>query len=473
MSTHPAPVDRSPLDELPDPVVIRQLYLGCLSQASYLVGDRRTGRAVAVDPRRDVDEMLAVAREEGVAIELVVDTHFHADFLAGHLELAAATGAAIGVGSRGRTEYPSRPLEDGEVIDLGGVQVEVLHTPGHTPESISLVVRPAPDAPPVAVLTGDTLFIGDVGRPDLLASVGVDARELGAQLHRSLRRLLELPDDTLVLPAHGAGSACGKALSTETVSTIGEQRRTNHALRPMDVEEFVALVTEGQPEAPGYFGYDAVLNRADHPLLDRDEELPELDLAAVDRAVAGGAVVLDVRPIAEFAADHLAGSLNVSLDGRCAEQAGSVIAPGTPVIVAGGGRAAVREGRIRLGRIGFDDVVGAIVDVGSLLVAHPERAARLSRLTADELARRWAALGDRLQVVDVRTSGEVADAPVEGAVNIPLQRLRERLGELDPAAPVVLLCAGGTRSAIASSVLRAEGFADVSDLLGGAAALGV
>src|SRR5690554_2916277 len=178
MSTHPAPVDRSPLDELPDPVVIRQLYLGCLSQASYLVGDRRAGRAVAVDPRRDVDEMLAVAREEGVTIELVVDTHFHADFLAGHLELAAATGATIAVGSRGRTEYPSRPLEDGEVIDLGGVQLEVLHTPGHTPESISLVVRPAPGAEPAAVLTGDTLFIGDVGRPDLLASFGVSAREL-------------------------------------------------------------------------------------------------------------------------------------------------------------------------------------------------------------------------------------------------------------------------------------------------------
>ena len=467
------PADRSPLDQLPDPLVIRQLYLGCLSQASYLVGDRRTGRAVAVDPRRDVDEMLAVAREEGVTIELVVDTHFHADFLAGHLELAAATGATIAVGSRGRTEYPSRPLEDGEVIDLGGVQLEVLHTPGHTPESISLVVRPAPGAEPAAVLTGDTLFIGDVGRPDLLASFGVSARELATELHRSVRRLMELPDDTLVLPAHGAGSACGKALSTETVSTIGEQRRTNHALRPMGVEEFVALVTEGQPEAPGYFGYDAVLNRADHPLLDRDGELPDLDLDAVDRAVADGAVVLDVRPTAEFAAGHLAGSINVSLDGRYAEQAGSVIAPGTPVVVAGGGRAAVREARIRLGRIGFDDVVGAIVDVEALLVAHPERAARLSRLTADELARRRSALGDRLQLVDVRTGGEVAEAPVEGAVHLPLARLRERLGELDPSAPVVLVCAGGTRSAIASSVLRAEGFADVSDLLGGAAALGV
>src|SRR5690606_10453755 len=445
----------------------------CLSQASYLVGDRRTGRAVAVDPRRDVDEMLAVAREEGVTIELVVDTHFHADFLAGHLELAAATGATIAVGSRGRTEYPSRPHEDGEFIDLGGVQLEVLHTPGHTPESISLVVRPAPGAEPAAVLTGDTLFIGDVGRPDLLASFGVSARELATELHRSVRRLMELPDDTLVLPAHGAGSACGKALSTETVSTIGEQRRTNHALRPMGVEEFVALVTEGQPEAPGYFGYDAVLNRADHPLLDRDGELPDLDLDAVDRAVADGAVVLDVRPTAEFAAGHLAGSINVGLDGRYAEQAGSVIAPGTPVVVAGGGRAAVREARIRLGRIGFDDVVGAIVDVEALLVAHPERAARLSRLTADELARRRSALGDRLQLVDVRTGGGVAEAAVEGAVHLPLARLRERLGELDPSAPVVLVCASGTRSAIASSVLRAEGFADVSDLLGGAAALGV
>jgi hydroxyacylglutathione hydrolase len=455
---------------LPENVVIRQLYLGCLSQASYLVGDADTGRAIAVDPRRDIDELLTAARDAGVTIELIVETHFHADFLSGHLELAAATGAEIGIGEAGSTEFPSRPLRDGEVIDLGGVQVEVLHTPGHTPESVSLVVRPAAGADPVAVLTGDALFIGDVGRPDLLSSVGVTAAELGTNLYRSVHRLLELPDVTLVLPAHGAGSSCGKALSTETVSTIGEQRRSNYALQPMSSDEFVALVTEDQPEAPAYFGHDTEMNRRAHALLDEHQDLTAVDLDAVDEAVAEGAVVLDVRPTAEFARGHLAGSLNVGLGGRFAEWAGSVIAPGTPVVLVGDDDA-VREARLRLGRIGFDSVIGALDDIEAALVAQPERAARLSRLTADELSDRQAALGDRLQLVDVRNPGEVAVAPVPGARPIPLAGLRDQLDQLNRTKPVVLFCAGGTRSAIANSLLRLAGFTDVSDVLGGATAI--
>jgi hydroxyacylglutathione hydrolase len=457
---------------LPAHVVIRQLYLGCLSQASYLVGDARTGRAIAVDPRRDTEEILDAAAAEGLAVELVVETHFHADFLSGHLELAAATGAEIGFGAAGTTEFPSRALTDGEVLDLGGVQVEVLSTPGHTPESISLVVRPDAGAEPVAVLTGDTLFIGDVGRPDLLVAADVPAEELGAALHRSLQRLLELPDGALVLPAHGAGSACGKHLATETVSTIGEQRRTNYALRPMSEDDFVALVTEGQPEPPAYFGHDASLNRRERPLLDEHRPPTPLDLAAVDSALAAGAVVVDTRPVEDFAAGHLAGSLHVALGGRFAEQVGSVVPVGTPVVLVGDVVAA-GEATVRLGRIGFDDVVGALTDVTAVLVAHPERAARLSRLTAEALAERRATLGDHLQLVDVRNPGEVAASPVDGARTIPLARLLDRRGELDPDEPVVLVCAGGARSAIASSVLRAVGFADVSDVLGGATALGV
>jgi glyoxylase-like metal-dependent hydrolase (beta-lactamase superfamily II) len=457
------------LAELPGNVVIRQLYLGCLSQASYLVGDAGTGRAIAVDPRRDTDEILATARDAGLAIELIVETHFHADFLSGHLELAAATGAEIGVGEAGTTEFPSRPLRDRDVIDLGGVQVEVLHTPGHTPESVSLLVRPGAGADPVAVLTGDTLFIGDVGRPDLLTSVGVTAAELGADLYRSVHRLLRLPDSTLVLPAHGAGSSCGRALSSETVSTIGAQRRTNYALQPMSSDEFVALVTADQPAAPTYFGYDAGMNRRARPLLDEHEALALFDLDAVDEAVTGGAVVLDVRPAAEFGRGHLAGSLNVGLGGRFADWAGSVIAPGTPVVLVGDEDAA-REARVRLGRIGFDSVVGTL-DIEAVLMAHADRAARLSRLTAGELADRRAAPGDRLQLVDVRNPGEVTSAPVHGARPIPLAGLRDHLGQLDRRAPVVLICAGGTRSAIANSLLRAAGFTDVSDVLGGVAAI--
>lgn len=459
------------LAELPPHVVVRQFYLGCLSQASYLVGDASTGRAIVVDPRRDIDEILSAAAEDGLAIELVVETHFHADFLSGHLELAAATGAEVGFGAAGATEFPSRALTDGEVIDLGGVQVEVLATPGHTPESISLVVRPAATAPPVAVLTGDTLFIGDVGRPDLLVAADIPAAELARQLHQSVHRLLALPDGTLVLPAHGAGSACGKSLSSETVSTIGAQRRTNYALQPMTVDTFVALVTEGQPAAPAYFGHDASLNRTAHPLLDEHAIPPTLTLDEADRAVDEGAVIVDTRSPEEFARGHLSGSLNVSLGGRFAEQVGSIVPVGTPIVVTGPSATAA-EATVRLGRIGFDTVVGVLPDPESVLADHPDRAQRLSRLTADELRSRQSELGASLQLIDVRNPGEIQAAPVAGAQNIPLARLRDSLEDLDPHRPVVLLCAGGARSASASSLLRASGFTDVSDVLGGANALG-
>lgn len=459
------------LHGLPDNVVIRQLYLGCLSQASYLVGDATTGRAIAVDPRRDIDEILAAAAEEGLTIELIVETHFHADFLSGHLELAAATGAEIGIGAAGTTEFASRALVDGEVIDLGGAQIEIMATPGHTPESISLVVRPGPDAKSVAVLTGDTLFIGDVGRPDLLVSANIPATEMGAHLFRSVHRILDLPDPTLVLPAHGAGSACGKALSTETVSTIGEQRRTNYALQPTTEAEFIDLVTEGQPAAPAYFGHDASLNRQAHPLLDEHEAPIPLGLADLDEAVARGAALVDTRPVEDFSGGHLAGSINVSLGGRFAEQVGTVVEVGTPIVLIGDATAAIGA-KVRLGRIGFDQVVGVLTDPTTAIASHPERAARLSRLTAEELTARRAELGGRLQLIDVRNPAEVAAAPIEGARTIPLPQLREHLDDIDHHQPVVLLCAGGARSAIANSLLKASGFADVSDVLGGAAALG-
>jgi glyoxylase-like metal-dependent hydrolase (beta-lactamase superfamily II)/rhodanese-related sulfurtransferase len=456
---------------LPANVLIRQLYLDCLSQASYVVGDVVTGRAIAVDPRRDTAELLEAASADGLTIELIVETHFHADFLSGHLELQAATGAEIGVGAAGTTEFASRPLGDGEVIDLGGVQIEVLATPGHTPESISLVVRPSAGADPVAVLTGDTLFIGDVGRPDLLVSVDIPAEVMAKRLHRSLRRLLELPDGTLVLPAHGAGSACGKALSTDTVSSIGTQRRSNYALQPMDESAFVALVTEGQPAPPAYFGHDAALNRRARAIFDGHVGPPRLGLAELDHAAATGATVIDTRAPEAFARGHLAGSINVSLGGRFAEQVGTVVPFGTPIVLTGDD-AAADEARVRLGRIGFDVVVGVLADLPAVLADAPDRAGRLSRLTADELTSRREQLGDRLQIIDVRNPDEVDAAPIDGARNIPLARLRDELHTLDRDVPVVLVCAGGARSALASSVLRAEGFSDVSDVLGGAAALG-
>lgn len=321
-----------------------QHYLDCLSQASYLIADETTGRAVVVDPRRDVDEYVADAEAHGFTVEAVVNTHFHADFLAGHLELAARTGAWIGYGRRAETEYEIRGLADGERISLGDVTLEILETPGHTPESISvLVYEHADDTVPYGVLTGDALFVGDVGRPDLLASTGVTADELGRMLHDSVqRKLMALPDEVRVFPAHGAGSACGKNLSAERHSTIGVQRATNYACAPMDVDRFVAIVTAGQGAAPGYFGYDAELNRREHRLFDPAQAERPLSVEEFRTRRAAGAVVVDARDPQEFGAGHLRGSINVPADGRFAEQAGTVLAPDADLLVVA---PAGREGR--------------------------------------------------------------------------------------------------------------------------------
>lgn len=455
-------------------MIFEQHYLECLSQASYLVGDERTGRAVVVDPRRDVSEYLRSAEEHGLQIELVIETHFHADFLSGHLELARATGAEIGIGAAGDAEFPHRKLAHGERIELGDVVLEVRATPGHTPESISVVVwDTAVDAErPYGVLTGDTLFIGDVGRPDLLASFGVTADELGRQLHASLHeQLLTLPDSTKVFPAHGAGSACGKQLSTETVSTLGEQRRSNYALADMTVEQFLEVVTEGQPAAPGYFPYDAKLNRADRELFDEAAAPVQMDLDAVVAARDAGAVVLDARDAAVFAAGHLAGSVNVALDGRFAEFAGSVVRPDDDIVLVCEPGDSV-EARTRLARIGFDRVLGVLDRPYASLAARPEMVQRASRLTAQEFLDRRRTVPD-LAVVDVRTHGEVSLGTVEGADVAPVARLRDEIDALAEhrERPVVVFCAGGYRSSLAASLLRANGFTDVSDVLGGFAAV--
>ena len=336
-----------------------QYYLDCLSQASYLIGDETTGRAVVVDPRRDVDEYVRDAEADGFTIELVIETHFHADFLSGHLELAAATGAEIGFSSVAKPEFATRALEDGERYSLGDVELEFRHTPGHTPESLSIVVyEHAGDEIPYGVLTGDTLFIGDVGRPDLLASIGFTRDELADQLYDSLHnKLLTLPDQTRVYPAHGAGSACGKNLSTETWSTMGQQRNENYALLAPDKATFIELVTEGQPPAPEYFLYDAVLNRQDRELLDETAMPEALDLETFDRLVAGGAMIVDGRDPETFAAGHMAGSVNVGLNGRYAEFAGSVV-PSDVDIVLVVDEGFELEAKNRLARIGFDRVVG-------------------------------------------------------------------------------------------------------------------
>ena len=443
-----------------------QYYLECLSQASYLIGDETTGRAAVVDPRRDVQEYLDDAAATGLRIGYVIETHVHADFLSGHLELAAATGATVIYGAGADVRFPHRAVADGERLALGRVVLEFRATPGHTPESISIVVwQTRQAAVPYGVLTGDTLFIGDVGRPDLLASQGQRPENMARQLYQSLHdRLLTLPDGTRVYPAHGAGSACGKNLAAATVSTIGEQRRTNYAVRLGGAEEFVRAVTEGQPPRPGYFARMAGLNREPHRLLPGGQP-PRLSLDEALRYQAGGATVLDARSPQAFARGHLRRSLNVGLDGRFAEHAGAVIGDGhNIVVVCDPGRD--YEARVRLSRVGLDTVIGALDQPAQAFSARPDAVGIASRLTARQLVQARNQIPD-LVVLDVRSPGERSHGYIEGSMHIPLAQLPGQADDLDPACPVVAYCAGGYRSSIAASLLRAHGMADVSDLIGG------
>ncbi|MFF4580674.1 rhodanese-like domain-containing protein [Streptomyces sp. NPDC001373] len=448
-----------------------QYYLDCLSQASYMIADETTREAVVVDPRRDVSEYLADAETHGFTVVGVINTHFHADFVAGHLEMAAETGAWIGYGRRAETEYPIRKLADGETISLGDVTLEIMETPGHTPESISvLVYEHGMDTVPYGVLTGDALFIGDVGRPDLLASIGVTADELGAMLHDSVQnKLMGLPDEVRVFPAHGAGSACGKNLSTEKQSTIGEQRATNYACAPMSQEDFVAIVTAGQSTAPGYFAFDAELNRKERELFDPAAAPRPLGVEDFTGLRSSGAVVVDARDPQEFAAGHLRGSVNVPADGRFAEQAGTVLPADADLLVVAPQN---REEEIvtRLARIGFDRVAGYLRSPDDALATLADEVTPASRLTAAHV--RTALAGDNPPaVIDVRTCGERGDNGfIDGALHMALGELPRRLDEIPRDKPLVVHCAGGHRSSIAASLLRHHGFTDVSDILGGYAA---
>jgi hydroxyacylglutathione hydrolase len=447
-----------------------QYYLDCLSHASYLIGDETTGRAVVVDPQRDVSQYLDDATQLGFTIELVIETHFHADFLSGHLELAKATGAKIVYSSAAKPEFEAMGVEDGQRYSLGDVVLEFRHTPGHTPESLSIVVYAhAGDEIPYGVLTGDTLFIGDVGRPDLLASIGFSREELADKLYDSLHdKLMTLPDPTRVFPAHGAGSACGKNMSTDLWSTIGDQKSSNYALRAPDKATFLRLVTEGQPPAPGYFVYDAILNRKAHQLLDEQKAPQAMSYQQVLDALSAGAVLVDGRSPEQFAQGHLRHALNVGLNGRYAEFAGSVL-PSDVNIVLFDEPGEELEGKNRLARIGFDRVVGYLDQPYRVMMEHPEDVQMASRLTASAFGRRASQMSD-LQIVDVRNPGEAAAGMIPGAVNIPVAALPGRLDELDPEKPTVVYCAGGYRSSVAASLMRRRGFTDVSDIIGGYAA---
>lgn len=455
-------------------MILKQYYLGCLAHASYLVGDATSGSAAVVDPQRDIDQYLVDARELGLEIRFVFLTHFHADFVAGHLELRDRTGAEICLGARGEAEYAFRGFASGDTLELGPeVRLEVLETPGHSPESITILVYDLErdGERPSAALTGDTLFIGDVGRPDLRASLGWTAEELGALLYDSVHeKLLPLPDDTLVYPGHGAGSLCGKNLSTDTVSTMGVQRRYNYALQPMGREEFIRIVTADQPDSPSYFTYDAILNTKERPTLDEalQQALAPLPLEDVLGLEAEGAHLLDVRTAADFAGAHLRGSVNIGLDGSFATWAGTVLDPSHPiVVVAGPGQE--DEAATRLGRIGFDNVAGYLRGGMQALALRPDLVARTVRVTAQTLAEQ---LEDepRPFVLDVRTDGERREGSIEGSVHVPLSRLLDELDAVPADRDVVVVCGSGYRSSIATSLLQRDGRERVTDMIGGMAA---
>ncbi|MCR8692658.1 MBL fold metallo-hydrolase [Rhodococcus pyridinivorans] len=448
-------------------MILEQYYIECLSHASYLIGDENTGKAVVVDPRRDIDEYLSDAAKYGLTIEGVINTHFHADFVSGHLELVDATGAWIGFGEVAETDYPIRRLRDGEKISLGDVELEILSTPGHTWESISVLVRDHPGAVPAAVLTGDSLFIGDVGRPDLVNLGDGTTGDLARAMYRTVHeKLLTLPDEVAVMPAHGAGSSCGKNLSTDLTSTIGEQRATNPSVQPMSEDDFVALVTEGQPAAPSYFSVDAAMNKRIHPLLVQDRAIPESTPEQVKDELEAGTRVLDARGVDDFAAGHLRGSVNVGFDGRFAETGGMVAEVGERIVlITYPGEE--QDAAVRLARIGSDGAAGYLnVDRDGVFPAElTDLIETARRTTVEELDRLLA--DDAVTLVDIRNPGEREFGVIPGSVPIPLAQLRTRLEQVPVGKPIVVHCAGGWRSSVAASLLRAQGFENVTDLLGG------
>src|SRR2546426_2499309 len=336
----------------------KQFYLGCLAHASYLIGSE--GEAAVVDPQRDVDQYLQEAEAQKLKIKYIIETHLHADFISGHRELAARTGAEIVFGQKAGATFSHRPVKDGDDITIGRVNLRIMETPGHTPESICiLVIDNEISDEPRKVLTGDTLFIGDVGRPDLAGGKGYTPQAMAAMMYDSLHtKLLKLDDAVEVYPAHGAGSMCGKNLSTDTSSTIGQQRQFNFALQPMTKEQFVIMMTTDLPEAPAYFGKDAETNR---PGASYPDELPPLSPLPPNEVLKlgqEGCVVLDVRPAGEFGAGHVPGSLNIGLGGQFASWAGCLVPLTTPIVIVAESEEKVSEAQTRLARVGLENLKG-------------------------------------------------------------------------------------------------------------------
>jgi hydroxyacylglutathione hydrolase len=449
----------------------KQFYLGCLAHASYLIGS--DGAAAVVDPQRDVEQYIAEAEAQGLKIKYVIETHLHADFVSGHRELAARTGAEIVFGAKAGVTFPHRAVKDGDELQVGRITLRVMETPGHTPEGISiLLLDPAVSLAPHKVLTGDTLFIGDVGRPDLAGARGYTTEMMAGLLYDSLHnKLLKLDDAVEVYPAHGAGSMCGRNLSQETSSTIGQQRQLNYALQPMARAEFVRMMTCDLPEQPAYFARDAEINRTGAPALTELARPDALTPAAVEQQCAQGALVLDVRAAAEFGAGHVPGALNVGLGGQFAIWAGSLIAPGMPLIICADSDAQVDEAVLRLARVGLEHVRGYLHGGVAAWCASGRDVMSVPQISVAEL-RQMIDAQPGLQVLDVRRPPEYTGGHVPTARSAPLAQLEKQLADLnlDPARPLAVICAGGYRSSAATSILARHGYDNLLNVTGGTGA---
>jgi hydroxyacylglutathione hydrolase len=438
-------------------MLFHQFYLACLAHASYLIGDG--GECAIVDPQRDVEQYIDEAAKVGMAIRYVIETHLHADFVSGHIELANRTGAEIVMGAQAGATFPHRAVHDGDTLPLGGIELRILETPGHTPESISIVV--IENGEPKKVLTGDTLFIGEVGRPDLAGGRGFTSEEMAAMLYDSLHdKLLALPDDVEVWPAHGAGSACGKNISKERSSTIGLQRRTNYALAPMSRDEFVRMLTTDITPAPPYFAKDAAINRSGaRPLA--DVHAAHLTPSAAIAMIEDGAVAIDVRDALYFGASHVPASLNIGLGGQFASWAGTLLSFDDRIVVIAEDEERANEALMRLARVGLENVTGWIA-----FGEWPFETRALSQITPAQLSDER----QEIRVLDVRGPGEYASGHIPGAQSVPLNELPKRLAEVAENGPLAIICAGGYRSSIAASLLERAGRESLVNVIGGTGA---
>jgi len=438
-----------------------QFYLGCLSHASYMLASE--GIAAVVDPQRDVGIYLEEARKHGLDIRYVIETHLHADFVSGHQELAARTGASIYLGAKAGAKFQHVPVQDGQELTFGKCRLRFLETPGHTLESISIVVTDlAQSDSPFAVLTGDTLFIGDVGRPDL--SGDLTPQQLAGMLYDSLQtKLLKLPDDVHVYPAHGAGSLCGRQMSSEHSSTIGRERVSNYALRASNREEFVRLLTSELPERPGYFARDVEINREGAHALEELPPLPALNPADAARQQAAGATILDTRAWADFGAVHIPGSIQIGLAGQYASWAAIVLGLEADIVIVAEDTEKAEESRLRLTRVGIERVAGSLDGGIHAWIAAGLPVQQTRQISVQQLHE----LGDEIQLIDVRRAPEWHDGHVPGARHKPLDKLTSLLDDLDRSLPTAVYCKSGYRSSIAASLLQRAGFEQMLNVTGG------